>query len=567
MQNPNNIPVSQLDKGLVLNRPSIALEVGSLRACQNVVITDGHIESRTGFIKAFDGASGDLPSTFTPLAFYHNREFIVIDGTSSESDYFLAFGVVTSTNATAAYYWDGTNWTTMTGDGIGVALTTAYDHTVSISKGIEDTAAALGNPDFHALLVTYSPTKPSAVRSTSSTAPNQVFMVKDSAPTALSTTDAPAFATKKAISYFGHVVLLGVGDATYNDSLRIKWSTVNTTDGWDLSDFTSSGSGYTWIADTNGAILTGETLRNNIICYKEDSIAQGTKISSAPYVRWETVLPDVGLMGPRMLASFNNRHYFVGTDNIYSYGGGVDIQPIGDKIWTQFLADVRDGGAAADKLYRHRGFASLHPDIGTVAFWIVTGTNEWPTKAYVYSIFDDAWTIWNAPVGSSSNGYFTGYGLFKHDSNITDGEETPVYAAHKDFNDTFTFPVKYDYSTLSDMDVDSTGSLVAISSSFETQDFSISLEDSHIWARAYFELQGMGSTDDAIVASISTDAGVTYDGAHTFSVTNAQPNVYTAHFNRQAYRARYKVACATSGDGFKCTAFEIRPGQMEQSEA
>jgi len=434
------------------------------------------------------------------------------------------------------------------------------------------------------------------------------------------------YKAKRVLFFFGRLVLLGGDDdgRSTNNVHKILWSSQ-----WDHSRLASGtkGAGHFFTYDTAGAILNGEILDNKIVCFKEDSIWEGTNITSDPYIHWTIKDHGIGLLGCQLLAKFGNALYFVGTNGIYSYKSGGQLENIGEPIWTSFLSDLRDGGISDTQLYVHRCFTAVHRDKGDIAFWIVAGTSNWPNKAYVYNVFDRTWTTWSLP----GTACVTCAGEYEHDTTVTDAEFIPYYGG-MDSDGTGVRVLKYDYATFTDVNDsgritlfedagdsthvvvtstahgladgdsvviaettnyngtftvssktdntfeiidtwvanDATGhwhTVAAIDARWESKDFVTSLADETQWDRLYVDIKGEG-TSPTIDIEMSLDSGTTYEGDYTTqALSTTDYDVHMAKFNRQGYKSRYRMKNASVDMGFIARAFEVQPGSDEAEEA
>ena len=536
--NPNRLTIENFKPGLVLNENPASMPPGALTEAKNVYIRDGKVQTRGAFKYDSSNFPVNLQSNTEDqiLGFYHNRDFYI------GVDHFWAFYHTDTTNIKMAKK-NSSAWDVPLD--VGVSVNASYDYWVNWAVAMEDTAND-GTIDARYLLINVATTDP---RDISNGATVKRLTEHASSPSIATVTNN--LKCKRILNFNGQTLYLGI-----DDSLKVKWSHQ-----YDHADLSAGTVGYTWLADTGGAIMNGAIMKGSVVCYKEDSIVLGTHQAADPYIRWETIFGDVGLLGTRLLAVLGDKHFFVGTNNIYMYTGGSGLTPIGDKIWTSFLSDLKEGGASATQLYKNRAFASVHRDQRHVLFWIPT-TEAWPDKAYVLDTSSGGWTTFEPPRNGSTQAVFTGWGEYNHDSVVKSAEWIPVYGSMTAFGANVQ-PLVYDYDTYTDGTITADTSAIAISSHITTQDVSPQLREDTCWVRASFELKGKGGTDDVATTSYSTDAGVTFSTpVDTHSITNAQSTVHTTDDNVTAYKIRYKVACATAGDGFELNRLEIDP-EME----
>ena len=534
-----------------LSQPSLSIKPSQLTDSLNVEIRDGAVRTRSGFKFVKDNTGQpNLPQII--LGIHHDRNFhigaptnkLVVIGQEGS-------GETTPNRVEAGLSLDGgATWSSVVAPDNDLSAT--YDYHMSFATAIDDETGN-GLPTHRYLLACISPTHPHYPRDTV-TQENFIMEYNGTSWSNMTADFTGSGSTNvmanKILIYFGRLVLFGYGEAGGSNSVEIIWSAQD-----DHDDFHDGGSSNVFITDGGGAIVDAYPLRDQLVCYKENSILVGTRLTTSPYIRWFPQVTDVGLMGPNMVGVYRDMHFFVGTNNIYIYRGGAELIPIGKPIWSQFLEDMRDGGASATKLYRHRCFTAVHHDTAQIAFWIVTGTNNFPTKAYVYSVDDNAWTTWESPDDNSNKAEFKGVGLYKHDNTVNDAEIIPYYF---DTATNDSIVSKYDFSTLTDYDPDASGSTIAITSHATTKDFAISLQDRNVWEEALFEVRGRAAAS-ATTVSASYDGGSTaFLDSQSWSLGNTQNEVIKFRVGGGGgYKVRYKISSDTAGKGFVWNSLEI----------
>ena len=545
--NSSKVEVRQPDAGLILNSNAANLPPGGLTETNNVHIRDGKIHTRNAFISSTNFSGSEESNIRRYLGFFHNRDYHNAAGNE-----FHAFYHVTNdqTIKTQKIVEDATAWSGTAA--FSSSLASNLDYWMNFTTVIEDTNND-GVIDDRYLLACPSVTHPGVFAATN----NHVRKYENGNWTEVT----GSLECKRVLTFFGKTVYLGIDNA-----LKVRWSNQ-----FDHANITvgNGSAGHTFLTETEGAIMNAALLKSSIVCYKEDSVYIGTNLTSSPFLTFEPLFPDLGLLGTQLLAVLGDKHYFVGTNNIYMYTGGGNPMPIGDQIWTAFKDDLNDGGVNATQLYKHRAFTSIHRDSRHVLFWIPTGSEVWPNKAYVLDTQSGGWTTWTPPVSGDNKMYFTGWGEFAHDDDINDAEYIPVYGGAEDPSDgtESNKSIIYDYTTYSDCGHDDLNNDQAILSSFATQEVSTQLREGNGWSSFTVEMKGKGATDDVVVTSFDTEAGTNFITADTLSVTNARADVYTSQIDRSSYGIRFKVSCATAGDGFEVSRYEIDPESENQQQS
>jgi len=509
-----NLPVTIIDGGLDLSKSSLAIEPRFCTDCSNVVIHDGIVEKRTGFVwdNDLDTATTIVFPDEYVLGFYHYENFI----TKPVKKFWMCglIHVGAGDMNIGLYHFDpgDSAWAGITAVNSGL-IDTSYDFYANFCEVVEETNdPLLGQPTGERLIVNVTPSKPSEISKGHNVLEltqtvDGAFGAVDTVPSAVGTAAAwsdgvkyslgdvvtetntyrcilthtanngdnkpgvdtnwanywvryyqiSAIKTKRVLSYNGHLVCLGVNvvdgaSATaVNAPHKIMWSKQ-----WLYDDFDGPGSGWFYTYDTGGGVVNGELLKNTIVAFKTDSIWQGSAITVDPYIHWELRYPDIGLLAPRLLVKYGNALYFAGTNGFYVYTGGTELFSINSKkIWTSFLSDLKDGGVDVNRLYKWRSFATVHRDKGDILFWIPTGNSGWPNKAYIYNVFTQAWTTWTLPAVTTTDLVLTGWGEYEHDSDRTDSGFIPYYGGAMSTDGTppaISLPkvLKYDYSTYTD---------------------------------------------------------------------------------------------------------------------
>lgn len=128
-------------------------------------------------------------------------------------------------------------------------------------------------------------------------------------------------------SFWSHVILGHTIESGVACPLRIRWCNTG-----DYENWTTGNAGFLDIADTPGFIRRVEYLRDRLLVYKDDSIWECIYIGYPKMFTVSRVTSDIGLLATDTMVEVGGVHYFMGTDNIYSFDG-VTRAPIGGQIW------------------------------------------------------------------------------------------------------------------------------------------------------------------------------------------------------------------------------------------
>lgn len=119
---------------------------------------------------------------------------------------------------------------------------------------------------------------------------------------------------------------------------KIRWSRLDGFESW-VNEIDGTGqAGYATFESSD--FITGMyQLKRELFIYRERSIEAMSYIGEPNIWGFRRAETGTGLVAPRALVDFGDRHMFVGPDNIWTYNG-VSLVPIGDPIKDQFFAEV-----------------------------------------------------------------------------------------------------------------------------------------------------------------------------------------------------------------------------------
>jgi hypothetical protein len=178
---------------------------------------------------------------------------------------------------------------------------------------------------------------------------------------------------------------------------RIQWPTIGKIETW-----TGTGSGFANLFDTGGINVWSASLGSDHIIYQTKGIWSINWVGGTTVFSPVPVIPDLGLLSYHLLVSYNNVHYFVGTDyNVHAYYGGSVKKTIGDKIHKYLQDDL-------DPQYKNRCWMTMGPQGKFLYIFIVPSGSTYITKAYRRNMQTEAWMIrdyldaWSSTTGISS---------------------------------------------------------------------------------------------------------------------------------------------------------------------
>lgn len=163
---------------------------------------------------------------------------------------------------------------------------------------------------------------------------------------------------------------------------RIRWPAIGKIQTW-----SGTGSGFVDLIDTNGINVWSAPLGGQHIIYQTNGIWTLNYVGGTTVFNPVPMIPDLGLLGNRLLINHNNIHYFIGTDyNIYAYYGGSVLKSIGDPIHKYLQEDL-------DPHYDYRCIMLMGPKSKRLWIYIVPGGDAYATKAYIMDMRTQAWMI------------------------------------------------------------------------------------------------------------------------------------------------------------------------------
>ena len=187
-------------------------------------------------------------------------------------------------------------------------------------------------------------------------------------------------AAKLVANFYSYVLLANTVEGAVTNAWRVRWC-----DTGDPEEWNAGNAGFVDLVDKPGELTGLATLPDRIFAYKDKSIyglsyVAGTDIFS-PYLAH----PSVGCLAPKSLVSIGDKHFFLGSDNIYSWDGRV-AEPIGDTI--QPLLFGPNAIADASQLANAQGV--YLPRLQE--FWLaISLTPDWPTYVLRYHLPSKTW--------------------------------------------------------------------------------------------------------------------------------------------------------------------------------
>ena len=220
--------------------------------------------------------------------------------------------------------------------------------------------------------------------------------------------NATDYRAKKLLAYGERLCLFHTIESGVTAPQRVRWSVVG-----DPEDFAGAGASYATLIGVIGVdyIQTAEKISNYVAIYAERTIAlmeyRGTDATN-PF-HFITRVAGVGIAAPQAIVNLDEEHIFLGWDNVYSYKGGRDVEPIGNNIQEELFSII-------EPEFINRSFMVFIEEKNEVRLYIPTIGNETPNTYFALNIKTNGW--------SRGTRNYTGYGYFsQQDSPIWDTAE------------------------------------------------------------------------------------------------------------------------------------------------
>lgn len=194
--------------------------------------------------------------------------------------------------------------------------------------------------------------------------------------------DISLTAAKFVTNFYSYVLLGNTTEGGVINSWRVRWCGTGTPEVWNAGN-----AGFSDLIDQPGGLTGLANLPDRVFAYKERSIyglayVAGTDIFS-PYLAH----PSVGCLAPKSLISVGDRHYFLGSDNVYAWDGRI-AEPIGDLIQPLLFGP----GAIVDSNQLSSAIGGFVPRLQE--YWLAVAlTPDWPTYLLRYHIPSKTWWV------------------------------------------------------------------------------------------------------------------------------------------------------------------------------
>ncbi|KKN72860.1 hypothetical protein LCGC14_0407150 [marine sediment metagenome] len=354
--------------------------------------------------------------------------------------------------------------------------------------------------------------------------------------------NATDYKCKVVRQFYNHLFLLNTTESGTAVPQRVRWSDVG-----DPEDWTTGDAGSNDLVDTPGWIMGADLLGDHLVIYKEDSIILCDWIGGTSIYSFVTKVTGTGLYAQNTLVNVKDRHFFLGTDNVYTYDGSNVSSSIGDNIRDELFSTI-------DAQYKDRCFAFKLDQYHQ--YWLCIPTSSaYPDMAWVYNWKDKSW--FKRPLPATAAVLWKEQTLTNWDSIDATWDSLSISWDDKNFSEVYSalflgtsdgYINKYDFASTND-----DGS--AIDGFFETPDyFKTEGQEERDRSVTPLWLRWLGlkfyAKGDGVTLHYSTDEGTTWTSIGTTTLTSSFAE-YTVDLSTSADRLRFRFRNNTTSETFE----------------
>lgn len=186
--------------------------------------------------------------------------------------------------------------------------------------------------------------------------------------------------SKAVVEYQNHLLHLNLTEAGTPKPRKLKWS-----DNGAVETYTGGTSGFLTLfqgADHGVAMFP---IGSFLAVYRDRSIHLISFIGAPFFFGQRQVISGVGLLGPHALLNLDNKHVFLGNDNVYLFNA-IDLEPIGDEIRDELFDTM-------DPKFANRSLIFLDEARNLMMLVVPTaGSGGIPDTWWCWSLTDGHWS-------------------------------------------------------------------------------------------------------------------------------------------------------------------------------
>ncbi len=180
---------------------------------------------------------------------------------------------------------------------------------------------------------------------------------------------------------------------------RVRWS-----DTADPTEWAAGNAGYNDLYDSEDFNITALALGPYMIIYKERSIVRMEYVGATDKLfNFDTVVTGEGAVSVDSVVDIGTEHIFMGNANVYRYGGGFDVGPVGDRVWNKLFG--RDREINPNEV--SKCICIYIEELDEIWLFYPDATATYPNKLARMSLENEAWTFRDLDIA------ITGYGFYQ----------------------------------------------------------------------------------------------------------------------------------------------------------
>ncbi|HET6456873.1 MAG TPA: hypothetical protein VFI02_20940 [Armatimonadota bacterium] len=190
------------------------------------------------------------------------------------------------------------------------------------------------------------------------------------------------YSARYLATYAGRLILANVREEGVQHEERVRWSVAQSP-----RDFTSDGSaGANDLVDISGPITGVIVQAGRCFLHKRLGITVMIETGlSIPSFAFQTVVDGTGTVAGATLKNIQSFQFFLASDGVYAYDGASPPVLLSESI-NKTLLDEMNWAKVGNS------FAIEYPDFHEYHLFVPIGTEQWPTKSYIFNYQDKTWS-------------------------------------------------------------------------------------------------------------------------------------------------------------------------------
>ncbi len=166
---------------------------------------------------------------------------------------------------------------------------------------------------------------------------------------------------------------------------RVRWPVIG-----DSTDWSGVTSGFEDLFDTAERIEAARKLNREIVIYKTTSISKMryTGVRNQEFNIAQNVVQNIGTFSPKGVINVSGTHFFAAEDNFYSYDGGAEPQPVGDKVQRILFGTDSE----INPTFRARSILTYIESRREIYFFYPDGSNSDLSKVMILDLKEGSFT-------------------------------------------------------------------------------------------------------------------------------------------------------------------------------